>query len=140
MHEVIPGLYLADITQAGDVDAYDRNEIDTVIQLTHSPPGNGYPPDVDVHSYPMLDGPRNSREVMGSAIATAVELLDNGETLVVHCAAGESRSVAVCMATVAVARGVEFEEGWEVLECIKQIRAHPAVIENARDVCQALTN
>lgn len=129
---------MADIKQAGDAAAYREHEIDVVIQLTHSAPGNSYPPDVDVHSHQMLDGPRNDQTVMCAAVETAVELLEDGDTLVVHCSAGESRSVGVCMATVAVIRGGEFDEGWEEVESVKPIRAHPAVLENARAAYQNL--
>lgn len=138
MYELTSHLYFADIEQADDPAEYGRNGIESVIQLTHCDPERGYPGDVEVYSYPMLDGPRNSLETMSDAVSKAVTLLEGGETVVVHCSAGESRSVGVCMAAVAAFRDVEFDQGWEVVESVKPVRAHPAIVENAQAAFQNL--
>lgn len=140
MHEITPDLYLADIEQAGDPAEYKQNGIDAVIQVTHTDPLDGYPEDVDLYSYPMLDGPRNDQETMVEAVSKAVELLAEEETVAVHCSAGESRSVGVCMAAVAVSQEVEFDQGWEAVESVKPVRAHPAVVDNARTAFQDLVD
>lgn len=132
MHEVTSDLYLADINQVGHPPLHEEYEIDAVLRLSYSDPPGGYPGHVDVYSCPMHDGPRNDSETMVAAVSTAVEILSDGLTLVVHCRTGESRSVAVCMAAIAVVREEDFSGGWELVESVKPVRAHPDVMGNAR--------
>lgn len=138
MHEITSNLYLADINQVGIHAHYEEHDIDAVVRLSHSDPENGYPEVVDVHSYPMQDGPRNDVEAMTEAVAKTAALLEDGETVVVHCCAGESRSVAVCMAAIAVSREADFNQGWELVESVKPVRAHPDVMDNARIAARKL--
>lgn len=138
MHEITSNLYLSDVNQVGIHSRYERYDIDGVIRLSHGDPKNGYPDDVDVYAYPMEDGPRNDQGTMSEAVDRTATLLDDGKTVVVHCCAGESRSVAVCMASLAVSREVDFSEGWELVESVKPVRAHPDVIDNARIVVREL--
>lgn len=113
MREITSNLYLADIEQVGIHTRYEEHGIGTVIRLSHSDPENGYPADVDVYEYPMADGPGNDQGAMSAAVARTASLLSAGETVVVHCCAGDSRSVAVCMAAIAVSRGGRFQPGVE---------------------------
>lgn len=138
MREITSNLYLADIEQVGIHSRYEQHGIGAVIRLSHSDPENGYPDDVDAYEYPMSDGPENDQGAMSDAVAKTASLLSAGETVVVHCCAGESRSVAVCMAAIAVSRGVDFNQGWELVESVKPVRAHPDVMDNARTAVREL--
>lgn len=138
MRPVIENLYVGDIEAAGDHPRYEENSIDTVIQLTHSPPDQGSPEDVDVHSYSMMDGPRNDPETMQEAIEKTVAGLEAGKTVLVHCSAGASRSVSVCTAAAALHDDLSFDEAMDLARISGSINAHPSVEENARNALEEI--
>ncbi|EMA09925.1 Dual specificity protein phosphatase [Haloarcula vallismortis ATCC 29715] len=113
MDEVFPGLYVGTVADAGDQDLLRRHGVDKVVSLTFDSPESGFPGSVSVECFEMMDGPRNDREVFESAVEKVVELLENGETVLVHCSKGASRSPSVAAASVAVYEGLSIEEAFE---------------------------
>lgn len=131
MYEVTTGLFVADIQQAGDHVRYDEHDITDVIKLTHTAPEEGYPSEVTVHDYAMMDGPRNDQATLQRAVTVAVEQLAAGGQVVVHCSAGASRSVAVAAAAIAVRQSSSFDAGLDVVREQLSPTLHPSVRENA---------
>jgi protein-tyrosine phosphatase len=86
----------------------------------------------------MMDGPRNDAETMVAAIKAAVDLLAGGERVLVHCSAGECRSVAVAAGVVALRDGVAFPDALERVADAGSGHIHGAVRENAREAVRAL--
>jgi protein-tyrosine phosphatase len=138
MREVTAGLFVADIQQAGDRARYDAHAITNAIKLTHDPPETGYPPEVTVHDFAMMDGPRNDQVILQRAVATAVEQLAAGGQVMIHCSAGASRSVAVAAATIAVRQDSHFETGLDAIRERLSPTLHPSVRENAVTAVESL--
>jgi protein-tyrosine phosphatase len=88
MHEVINHLYYSGIEAAADQDRYRQHDIEHVIQLTYEDPTGGYPDNVDVHTFSMMDGPQNDDRVFRAAVSKAVQLVERDHRLFVHCSAG----------------------------------------------------
>jgi protein-tyrosine phosphatase len=134
MTPITDQLFIGDIEQAGDRQRYKEHGIDRVIQLTYSAPDNGYPDSVDVHTYSMMDGPRNDEETMRDAVETTASFLQKGDTVLVHCSAGASRSVAVAAASLATVNDTGLDEELQLIRDKKPIQIHPSVQENAENV------
>lgn len=131
MDRVAEGLYVADIEAAGTPRLYSEHDITAVVQLTHRPPESGYPGAVEHVYHAMMDGPRNDRQTMAAAIEATADLLRRGERVLVHCSAGESRSVAVAAGVLSLRDGLTFPEALERVAA-SSARLHEAVRENAR--------
>lgn len=130
-------VYIGDIEDAGDHDAILDAGISTVVKLTNREPEEGYPKEVEVFRLPMMDGPRNEKETFNRAVKTVEELLRDGESVLVHCAAGKSRSVTVTAAALSVVEGNSFEESLEAVRRCRDINAHPALIERGRQAVES---
>lgn len=131
-------LYIADIEAAGTHRLYAEHDITAVVQLTYHPPESGYPGNVEHVHHEMMDGPRNDHETMRAAVETTVDLLANGERILVHCSAGKSRSVAAAAGALALRDGLAFPDAFEQVVSAQSARVHEAVRENAREAVDSL--
>lgn len=131
MDRITDSLYIADIEQAGRHRNYRKHGIDAVVRLTHAPPERGYPDTITPYERPMMDGPRNDPEKLQQAVADTVSLLENDESVVVHCSAGASRSAAVIAAALATYQGHTLQEAISRVKDVREIEIHPAVVANA---------
>jgi protein-tyrosine phosphatase len=82
----------------------------------------------------MMDGPRNDEETMRDAVETTASFLQKGDTVLVHCSAGASRSVAVAAASLATVNDTGLDEALQLIRDKKPIQIHPSVQENAENV------
>ena len=138
MDRVGEGLYIADIEQAGTHRLYTDHGITAVVQLTYQPPDEGYPENVHHDQFEMMDGPRNDRQAMRAAIEKTVERLAAGERVVVHCAAGLSRSVGVAAGALSLHEGITFTDALQRIAEIKRVNIHDVVHQHARQAVQQL--
>jgi hypothetical protein len=133
MDRVAADLFVSGIEGAGDGDALARHGVTAVVGLTHEPPAGGYP-DVSVTRVPMVDGPRNDADAFGRAVAAAREALAAGETVLVHCSAGASRSVAVAATALALERDPGLEAAFERVAANRPAAdPHPTLVQRAAD-------
>lgn len=95
MHQVHSQLYISDLDSAED----PPEEVDTVINLS-----GGIRESTDIF-YPLRDSEMKDQQRFNGAVKNVVKRLEEGETLLVHCAAGVSRSVGVSVAAIS-----EYEE------------------------------
>ncbi|ERH11208.1 MAG: putative protein-tyrosine phosphatase [halophilic archaeon J07HX64] len=80
----------------------------------------------------MVDGPQNDPEAFAGAVRTATDLLDQGETVLVHCKKGTSRSGAVVAAVVARREGVDRSTALETVQRRKSdVDPHRALLRHA---------
>lgn len=56
-----------------------------------------------------------------TAMAKVVQLLRRGDTVVVHCHHGVSRSAAVCIAAVAVVEDISYEDAYDRVETARDV-------------------
>ncbi|WP_254807898.1 dual specificity protein phosphatase family protein [Natronosalvus amylolyticus] len=129
MYEVSERLYYGGLEAAG-TDL--RRDIDHVIQLTYESPEAGYPDDVSVHTFSMMDGPRNDETVFCGAVSKAVELLEQEYTVLVHCSAGRSRSTCVTAAAYARHESVSFENAMARVREAGPVNAHEALLRRGK--------
>lgn len=92
MDEVADDMFVGTEADASDEGLLRTHSIDVVVSLTHATPETGAVARVDA---PMMDGPRNSYETFVDAVRTVVSKCDSGESVLIHCSAGSSRSPAV---------------------------------------------
>lgn len=135
MYEITDNLYYGGLEDAGDSAPYREREIEHVIQLTYEPPGSGYPKDVEVHTFSMMDGPQNDEATFRAAVSKIVEILEANATVLVHCSAGRSRSVCVAAAALGQFEQLSFEEAFAQVEEVGPVSAHEALRVRAETYC-----
>lgn len=106
---VSENLYLGDRFDAEDRDALRDRSIDHVVSLNHDPF-----PCTDTH-HPLSDG-ANPQSEFDRAVDIVREQYGEADGVLVHCAAGVSRSVAVVASVLAAEEGLSFREALEAIE------------------------
>jgi len=101
MDAVAQNLFVGTAADASDASTLRDHDIAVVISLTHTGPAGDVPADVTLVEIPMMDGPQNSRDAFETAVGEVLARLDAGETTLVHCSAGASRSPAVAATALA---------------------------------------
>lgn len=77
--------------------------------------------------YNMSDGPdnkyggRHDYEIFHSAVGEVVESINQGDTVLVHCHRGRSRSAAVVIASVGRLKSVGYDKSREVVESARPV-------------------
>jgi len=136
MHAITSQLHVGDRADARDVESIRDAGITAVLRLTHGAPP-AYPDSVTVVECPLVDGPQNDPANVRDAVARLTTLLYADETVLVHCSAGSSRSVAVAAAALARLNGTDVETALERLRSAHPgADPHPALVENARRVVE----
>lgn len=141
MDAVAQGLFVGTATDAGDESRHSDHGITVVVSLTHSGPDGDVPAIVRHVSVPMKDGPRNSRDQFATAVREVCEALNAGETVLVHCSAGASRSPAVAATALALERDVSLRAAFEqVNDRRAAVEPHDAMIQQAVGVYRQQTD
>ncbi|QKY19667.1 dual specificity protein phosphatase family protein [Halolamina sp. CBA1230] len=136
MDEVAPNLYVGTLADAGDTALLQEHGVDSVVSLTHGDPESGFP--VPVSKCAMMDGPRNEQETFRTAVEEVLVGLDRGETTLVHCRRGASRSPSVAATAVALHNAISIEGAFERIEEQRaEFDAHPALVRQAVSVYRA---
>jgi hypothetical protein len=139
MDRVDESVFVGTLEDAGDESQLRRHGVDTVVSLTYGDPEAGFPDFVSVFGAAMMDGPRNEKAAFESAVERVLASLQSGESVLVHCSRGASRSPSVAAAAIAVHRGIDVEEAFEQ---VGQRRAgfdpHDTLVRRAVEVSRAL--
>jgi predicted protein tyrosine phosphatase len=81
-------------------------------------------------AYLLTDG-EHSYSTFKNAVQAVIDAFTNREKTLVHCQAGQSRSVAVAAAAISVIESIPLSKS--LYECEAQgVRPHPKLIESAR--------
>lgn len=129
MDEVATGIFVGTESDAADESQLQTHGIDIVVSLTHSSPETGDITRVDV---PMIDGPQNSYEAFAEAVKTVVTHRDTGQHVLVHCAAGSSRSPSVAAAAMTRLTESTLNEAFnQILEKRPATDPHDALVRQA---------
>jgi predicted protein tyrosine phosphatase len=139
MDKVAANLYVGTLADAGDTALLQEHGVDRIVSLTHGDPESGFP--VPVSKCAMMDGPRNDRETFRTAVEEILTRLQQGETILVHCSRGASRSPSVAAAAIALHEEITIEAAFEqVDEQRDEFDAHPALVRQAVSVYRASPN
>ncbi|MFP9191202.1 dual specificity protein phosphatase family protein [Natrialbaceae archaeon A-CW1-1] len=133
MYEITNNLYYGDIESASDTQQCREYGISHIIQLTYERPDSGYPDDAEIHTFSMMDGPRNNEAVFQNAVSKIVELLDRRATVLVHCSAGRSRSTCVSAAALARSDSISFEQAIGHVRSAGPVNAHEALLLHGKN-------
>jgi atypical dual specificity phosphatase len=121
-------LYLGD-RRAANPDLYEAEPVAFTGVLTLS----RRPEPLTTHHHPLDDGANNRPGEFDDAVDTARALVRQDGPVLVHCAAGISRSSTVLATTLAVEEGTTFEEALTVVQRHRERACpHPALREQAR--------
>lgn len=74
-----------------------------------------------------------SQELVSNAVEEVVTSIRNGNTVLVHCHAGQSRSAAVCIATIAILEGIPWNDAYNRVKRKRSINPHGKVSEAAKN-------
>lgn len=116
--EIIDGLYVGDIL---DVQQGDTSDFDTVITVCQDNVLENVGSD-NYHHFPLSDGPppenahnpgECSYELFENAVDEALVHVRKGNNTLVHCHAGQSRSVCVATCVVAVVEDTSWDPAYQ---------------------------
>ena len=140
MDLVGPDLFVGTLTDATNSHRLEKDEITTVVSLTHETPDLSAQT-LDIHSVPLIDGPQNNREQFTTAVEETVTALTDGERVLVHCAAGASRSPTVAATALALVQKMNLEDAiQEVADSRDAVDPHEALLRQAAHVYTQLAD
>ncbi|WP_324664504.1 dual specificity protein phosphatase family protein [Haloarcula sediminis] len=132
MDEVTDGIFVGTEADAGAESRLRTHGIDVVVSLTHSKPETGGVSRVDV---PMTDGPQNSYRAFTEAVRTVLDRRDAGHCVLIHCAAGSSRSPSVAAAVITHLTDDTLNQAFnQVLDRRPETDPHDALVRQAARV------
>ncbi|WP_255148652.1 dual specificity protein phosphatase family protein [Halorarius halobius] len=130
MNRVTDDLYVGSRADAADHAALREAGVTFVLRVTGRGPEAGYPDGVTVTAVPMRDGPQNDPVQFGEAVDRLRGALGE-ETVLVHCAAGTSRSRSVVAAALAAERDIPLADAYERAGATPEEPPHDALIRRA---------
>jgi len=140
MDLVGPDLFVGTLDDATDSHRLEKDEITTVVSLTHETPDLSAQT-LDIYSIPLIDGPQNSRDQFTKAVKETVTALTDGERVLVHCAAGASRSPTVAATALALVQELDLEDAiQQVADRREAVDPHEALLRQAVHVYTQLTD
>lgn len=125
MDQITENLWIGDIQ---DVREGDTSHFDRVITVCQDEVSENV--GCNYHFFNMSDGPHggyggdHSYDLFHEAAIFALASLVYGEDILVHCHMGQSRSVSVACAALAVTEGMSYNEAFNLIETNRP-QAHP---------------
>lgn len=128
MQKVRENLFFGDLIDACDHEAYRENGVDAVFNLCGIEPTVEYPDDVQFFDLELVDGETCKYENFVAAVRQVLDAVGNDYTVFVHCAAGNSRSVTVCVSVYAILGDTSYQEGMERMESLRSVSPEPTLL------------
>ena len=114
-------LWISDLVKDEEFDERVPEEVDKVVNLS------GYQGDKADLWYPLIDGSNDQKRFNG-AVHNILKMIEKGETVLIHCAAGVSRSTGVGIAVMIEYEELTFNEADKIMrEKRKQANPHPSI-------------
>jgi protein-tyrosine phosphatase len=131
---VAADLFVGTRADATDEQHLETQGITTVISLIHENLDLSEPA-IDIHAIPLIDGPQNSRDRFTEAVTETVTALADNECVLVHCAAGASRSPTVAATALALYQDIELGDAiQQVADNRADVDPHEALLRQAAHV------
>lgn len=134
MQRVTDDLYIGSATDAADHPTYTEYGINAVVNLAYDDPADGYPEHVTVHRHAFDDGSDAYTGTFHNAVTTVLNLLDDGNTVLVHCHRGISRSGSVTAAVIAARTDASVTDAVDQIAAVTGEEPHPTLVSYARIV------
>lgn len=120
MNIIRENLFLGDITEANDKEMLINNGITTILTVTFDNINAYFPQELKRIQVGLEDSPYNDPEMIEIACDILERLLSKkGEKVLVHCAAGLSRSPFIIAKTLCKIENRDFNEVYNELKKIK---------------------
>ena len=133
-------LFVGTLDDATDSYRLEEDEITTVVSLTHETPDISEAT-LNIYSIPLTDGPQNNRDQFTKAVQATVTALADGECVLVHCAAGASRSPTVAATALALTEEMELQNAiQQVADNRDAVDPHEALLRQAAHVYTELSD
>ena len=140
MNLVGSDLFVGTLADATDSHRLETHEITTVVSLTHQTPDLSEPT-LNIYSIPLIDGPQNNRDQFTKAVQETVTALADGGRVLVHCAAGASRSPTVAATALALTEEIELQNAiQQVADNRDAVDPHEALLRQAAHVYTELSD
>lgn len=127
INQVHEQVWISNITAAR---THGMDEFDAVVTVCQDSIEDHIPEGVHYHFFEMADGPhcgyggRHDYEYFEYAARTILEHLRNGDNILVHCHAGQSRSASTTIAALGVYRDATYHEVYSNVES-QRPQIHP---------------
>lgn len=112
--EIISNLYLSNLS-AAKTEPLKLYDIDRVVSICQESPVDEISNSIEHHQFPIDDGPHEYR-IFENSVDTIRKALDRGDTILVHCRVGMSRSVSAVAATLATDTDRTLTEAFDHIE------------------------
>lgn len=113
MDKINDYLWISDIVKDDDYDNVP-DEIDRVVDVS------GYDGENSDLWFPLKDG-ENEQVRFDAIVQSVIKMIEEGDTVLIHCAAGVSRSVGVGMAVLKELEGINWVEAREMIRDIRKV-------------------
>lgn len=151
MDQAYENLFVGDVNEADNPKKLEKKDVDYILNLSGASPETKNAPAYEVVRdkgyvhYPISDDGENSDETMQRVIELAQDLHNaatrNDSNLLIHCATGASRSVALTAAVMSLNNGKSVHEN---VNRIKKVRAlanpHPELAKQVNRVTADIYN
>lgn len=140
MDQVAPDLFVGTHADSAATQRLDEHHITTVVSLTHKSPEHSNQA-IDIHSIPLIDGPKNDHDQFTKAVQQTVTAINQGECVLVHCSAGASRSPTVAATALALIEEIDLQNAiQQVADNRDAVDPHEALLRQAAHVYTELAN
>lgn len=116
--QIIPGLWIGSEGDSRSKSFVSRNDVALIVNATANIPFQDFGEDVDTYRIPVNDSPMEN-EVMLKHFPVVVlaidDVLEHGNSVLVHCRAGMQRSAATVAAYLMWKRGMTANQAFEFI-------------------------
>ena len=139
---IIPHLFVGNSHSARTSSIISENDITAIVNVAKDL-DDPWLPEVQLYKFGIVDGASHENHSVTYALAarTVLTLLDRGETVLLHCHEGISRSVAVAVLVVSKFNGMSLDQAYGLVGTQRPIafinKGHKIHIEEARKMLDA---
>lgn len=116
--QIVPGLWIGSEGDSQNARFISRNDIGLIVNATANIPFQNFGEDVDTYRIPVNDNPMENETMLKHfpVVVLAIDdVLEHGNSVLVHCRAGMQRSAATVAAYLMWKRGMTANQAFEFI-------------------------